>query len=180
MCTVVHATSKIRILIAKTYLILCLLYESVLFDNFDSSSKCKLNIPFNNIARYVYNLERYGHISVAAACLYGVTFDNLLNIRVLLFLHRIINKRIPIYLFDRNILVPGHRCLFSECQFYSTLENSSTSTWLVIQINSLLFVQFLCATFHDLSETTTIYYNCYYYLHSSVYTITIDRSLINL
>ena len=43
---------------------------------------------FNNIPRYVYNLRRYDHI------LYGVTFDNLLNIRVLLFSHRSVYRLI--------------------------------------------------------------------------------------
>ena len=61
---------------------------------------------------------------MSARNLYRVTFDNPLNIRVLLFLHRIVNKRIPTYLFDRlrfvqsrrsrNIIVPQHRYLFSE------------------------------------------------------------------
>ena len=44
--------SKTRILIAKTYLIPCLLYGSELFGNCDSSSKRKLNVLFSNIARY--------------------------------------------------------------------------------------------------------------------------------
>ena len=126
--TQLYIPLKTRILIAKTYLIPCLLYGCELFGNCDSSSKRKLNVIFNNIARYVYNLRRYDHISVAARNLYGVTFDNLLNICVLLFLHRIVNKRIPTYLFDRlrfvqsprsrNIVVPRHRYLFSEWQFY--------------------------------------------------------------
>ena len=98
--TQLYIPSKSRILIAKTYLIPCLLYGCELFGNCDSSSKRKLNVLFNNIARYVYNLRRYVHIAVAAKCLYGLTFDNLLNIHVLLFLHRIINKWIPTYLFD--------------------------------------------------------------------------------
>ena len=117
-----------RILIAKTYLIPCLLYGCELFGNCDSSSKRKLNVVFNNIARYVYNVRRYDHISVAAMNLYEMTFDNLLNIRVLLFLHRIVNKRILTYLHDRlcfvqsprsrNIVGARHRYLFSEWQFY--------------------------------------------------------------
>lgn len=119
---------KTRILIAKTYLIPSLLYGCELFANCDSDSKRKLNVLFNNICRYVYNLSRYDHISVAAKGLYGVTFENLLNIRVLLFMHRIINKRKPSFLFDRlrfvqsprnrNIIIPRHRYLFSEWQFF--------------------------------------------------------------
>ena len=119
---------RCRILIAKTYLIPCILYECELFGNCDSSSKRKLNVLFSNIARYVPNLGRYDHISVAARNLYGVTFDNLPNIRVLLFLHRIANKRKPTYLFDRlhfvqsprnrNIVVLRHPYLFLEYQFY--------------------------------------------------------------
>ena len=64
------------------------MYGCELFGNCDSSSKRKLNVLFNNIARYVYNLRIYDHISMAAMCLYGTTFGNILNIRVLLFLHR--------------------------------------------------------------------------------------------
>ena len=43
---------NMRILIAKTYLISCLMYGCELFGNCDSSSKRKLNVPFNNIVRY--------------------------------------------------------------------------------------------------------------------------------
>ena len=106
----------------------CLLYGFELFGNCDSNSKRNLKVLFYNIAEHVYNLKRYDHISVAIKCLYGVTFDNLLNIYVLLFLHRIINRRIPTYLFNRlhlvqsprskHILVSRHRYLFSEWQFY--------------------------------------------------------------
>ena len=117
--TQLYIPLKIRILIAKTYMIICLLYGCELFGNCDSSSKRKLNVLFNNIARYVYNLRRYDHIFVAVRNLYVVTFDKLLNIRVLLFLHRIVNKRIRTYLFDRLLFVQSpHRYLFFEWQFY--------------------------------------------------------------
>ena len=55
--TQLYISLKTRILIAKTYLIPCLLYGCELFGNCDSSSKRKLNVLFNNIARYVCNLR---------------------------------------------------------------------------------------------------------------------------
>ena len=60
--TQLYIPLKTRILIAKTYLIPYFLYGCELFGNCDSSSKRKLNVIFNNIARYVYNLRRHDHI----------------------------------------------------------------------------------------------------------------------
>ena len=60
---IVKLSLKTRILIAKTYLIPYLLYGCELFGNSNSSSRRKLNVLFNNIATYVYNLGRYDHVS---------------------------------------------------------------------------------------------------------------------
>lgn len=119
---------RIRILLAKTYLIPSLLYGCELFGNCDSISKRKLNVMFNNIVRYVYGLRRFDHVSSVSNNLYGVTFENLLNIRILVFLHKIINTQTPKYIFEkirfcqsprnRNIVIPRHQCLVSEWQFY--------------------------------------------------------------
>lgn len=110
---------KIRILLAKTYLIPGLTYGCELFAECDSTSNRKLNVLFNNITRYVYGLRKREHISSYTKRLYEVSLDNLLKIRVLIFLHKIIYTKQPPYLFEhlrfttsprgRNLVIPMHR-----------------------------------------------------------------------
>lgn len=119
---------NIRILLAKTYLIPGLLYGCELFANCDSASRRKLNVIYNNIIRYVYGLDRFGHVSPFSVKLYGVSFENLLNCRVLCLLHKVIYSKSPKYLYcklkfarsNRGCkLIPfRHRYLVSEWQFF--------------------------------------------------------------
>lgn len=119
---------SVRQLIAKSYLLPGLTYGCELFANCDSTSKRKLNVIYNNIVRYVYGLGRYAHLSQYCSRLYGVTFDSLLNIRVLLLLHKIIYSETPRYLSDtlqfarslrgRKIIIPLHRLHVSEWHFF--------------------------------------------------------------
>lgn len=119
---------RIRMLLAKAYLIPGLIYGCEIFSNCDSTSKNKLDILYNNIIRYVYGLRKYDHVSSFTKSLYGVTFENFLKIRVLIFLHKIIYTRKPQYLYNniqfarsnrgKKIIIPKHRCLVSEWQFY--------------------------------------------------------------
>lgn len=119
---------NIRLLLAKTYLMPNLLYGCELFASTDCTSLGKLNGAYNAVVRYVYGLRKYDHISSFTNKLYGVTFLNLLNIRALILLHKIIYTHEPPYLFNRiiftrsnrsNNLIPVRRkSLMSEWQFY--------------------------------------------------------------
>lgn len=64
-------------------------------------SKRKLNVAYNSIVRYVHGLRKYDRISAFSSTLYGVSFDNLCSIRVLLFLHKIIYSHMPNYLLSK-------------------------------------------------------------------------------
>lgn len=119
---------RIRLLLAKTYIMPSLLYGCEVFSSCDSLSKRRLNIIFNNVCRYVYGIGRYDHISNYNLKLYGVSLENLFKIRVLLLLHKVIYEKSPPYLFDRlkfarsnrgNLLISlRHRKLVSDWQFY--------------------------------------------------------------
>lgn len=124
-----HCTPlKIRALLAKTYLVPILIYGCELFASCDTRSRRKLNVMFNNIVRYVYGLKKYDRVSQFASQLYGINFDNLLKIRVLIFLHKIIYTNQPEYLYERLDILRSNRCKrlrsfkhvckFSEWQFY--------------------------------------------------------------
>ena len=115
---------RIRLLLAKAYLIQGHLYGCELFCNCDSNSKRKLNVLFNNIVRYIFGLKRRDRISSFSKTLYGVSFENFLNIRFLMFLHKIIYTSKPNYMFNmlqfarsrrgKKLIIPTRRYLVSE------------------------------------------------------------------
>lgn len=72
---------KIRLLLAKTYLLPTLLYGCELFPGCSSVSKRKLKTTYNNIFRYVFNLSRYESVSLFAKMIFKVSFDDLLKCR---------------------------------------------------------------------------------------------------
>lgn len=119
---------KIRLLLAKTYLIPILTYACEVFASCDENSKSRLKVTYNSIARYVYGIRRYDHVTSHSKMIYGVDFEALMKIRVLIFLHKIIFTREPEHLYNRlsfsrlrrnnNIIQFRHHTLISEWQFY--------------------------------------------------------------
>lgn len=119
---------NIRLLLAKTYVIPGLLYGAELFASCDSASRHRLNVIFNNTVRYVFGLRRYSSTSPFSSRLYGVSFDSLIKIRVILFTHKVIYSGKPKYIFNnlqfarsnrgRKLILPIHYTLVSEWQYY--------------------------------------------------------------
>lgn len=120
---------KIRMLIAKVYLMPSLLYGCELFAHCDSTSKGKLKVIYNKILRYVFGLKKSDHlVSSYTKQLFGMSLENLMNVRILTLLHKIINVKEPKSLFDRlrffqsvrgkKLVSLWHRSLISEWQFY--------------------------------------------------------------
>ena len=60
-------------------------------------------LAYNNIARYVFIKGRRDHISQFYYRIFEVNFDNQLNIKCLILLHKIITLEQPIHLFRRII-----------------------------------------------------------------------------
>lgn len=116
------------LLLAKTFLLPTLLYGCELYANCDSLCRGKLNILYNNIARYVYCVKRRDHISVFALKIFSIKFDDLLKVKCLMLLHKVINSHEPKYLVERiqftrsarslNLLSMKYSCLVSERQFF--------------------------------------------------------------
>lgn len=126
--TQAYTPQHIRELLAKTYLLPKLLYGCELFVNCDSCSKRRLSVAFNAIIRYVYKIKRYEGTSETARKLYGVCFQDLIQIRSILLLHKIIYTKEPSYLYSKIkfgrsqrglTIVPVERCYqVSERQFF--------------------------------------------------------------
>lgn len=119
---------RIRMLLARTYLVPALTYGCEIFGNCDAQSKRKLNSTFNAITRYVYNLKKFDHISPFSSIILNVKLDNFFKIRCLIFLHKLITNREPKYLYDRLkfgtslrsrlIIQFRHTSLISERQYF--------------------------------------------------------------
>ena len=92
---------KIRMLLAKTYLLPTLLYGCEIFANCDNRDKYKLNKLFNTITRYIFCLRKFDRVSMFSVQIFSMSFENLLNFKVLIALHKIIVTKIPIYLFNK-------------------------------------------------------------------------------
>ena len=98
-----------------------------IFANCDAMHKQKLNVTFNNIVRYIYGLRKYDHVSEYTSLVYGMSFDNLIKIRVLTLLHKVINTQQPMYLYEHlrfsrslrnnNVVPIKHTSLKSKRQF---------------------------------------------------------------
>lgn len=126
---------KIRMLLAKTYLIPVLLYGCEIYANCDSTDSRKLKVAYNNIARYIYNKSNRVSISAYSYQINQMNFDNLLKFRNLIFLHKIITSKQPIYLYTRikfarstrgrKLLQHRFKTLLSQRQFYIY----ATSLW---------------------------------------------------
>ena len=87
----------IRMQLAKMFLIAVLLYGSEIFVNCDTDDRRKLNLAYNNIARYVFINGRRDHISQFSYRVFEIIF----YIKCLIILHKIITLEQPIYLFRR-------------------------------------------------------------------------------
>ena len=135
---------SIRLLLSKTYLLPTLLYGCEIFANSSQASKHKLNVLFNNIARYIFKRHRHDHISEYSKKIFGYSFENLLNLRTLATLHKIIFSKEPEYLYrhitlsqssrNNKIIIPRHRTLLSERQFFV----HSARLWNLLPISTTL------------------------------------------
>ena len=116
-------------LLGKTYLMPKLLYGCKIFAYCDSASKTRLTVACNAILRYVYGLRRWDGTYQYSKSLYGIELMDLLKIKALNFIHKIIYTQEPSYLFNRiqfaksnrgkQIIQSRYRTLRSEWQFFT-------------------------------------------------------------
>lgn len=119
---------KTKLLLARTLILPILLYGCEVFCNVDYNSRRKLNVVYNNIARYIYNIRRFDHISAYSKTIFGCSFDNVLKYFSIACIFDIMQTRQPDYLFNKiqfsasqrtlALIQPRFSCLTSERQFF--------------------------------------------------------------
>ena len=139
--TVIDSTPfTIRMQLSKTFSIPVLLYGFEIFANCDTYDRRKLNLAYNNIARYVFIKGRRDHISQFSYRIFEIKFDNLLNIKCLILLHKIMTLEQPINLFHRIRFFrsnPGKK-IIQQTQDYFCHNGSSLFTSPVFGIHQLI------------------------------------------
>lgn len=92
---------SVRILLSKSLVLPHVLYCEFLYLSCDSTSSNILQVTLNNIIRYVNGLRKYDHISAMFIEFFGCTMIQFFQYRALLLLYKIINKREPLYLYNK-------------------------------------------------------------------------------
>lgn len=117
-----------RLRLVKTLLVPIILFSELVYPKLDSMSEHKLNVAFNDMTRYVYDLRRYDHISPYSTKILNCTVSKYTNYRNCIFLHKVIHTKTPLYLYERislchssrtgNILTPSFKYLNSSRLFF--------------------------------------------------------------
>jgi len=119
---------QVRLKIAHALLLSKLMYGLEVFSGMLSTHLNEIKILFNRVARYVYSIRPYDHISEYTKQLLGYPVDQFIKFRVLLFFYKIIFTQTPV-------------SLAQQFRFTRSLRNQQIS---ILWIDSCLFER----TFH--------------------------------
>lgn len=91
-----HCTPQhIRVQLARSLLVPLFDYGDILFGLVSKKNLKKLNLVFNAVTRYAYNLKKYDHISNYRSALLGRNLTNHLKLRLSIQTYKIINNPPP-------------------------------------------------------------------------------------
>lgn len=76
-------------------------YFSEVYSKLDSRSLHSLLVSLNNATRFVYNLNRFTSISCWRKMILGCDLEDYLKMRNLVFLHRLLVDKKPLYLYEK-------------------------------------------------------------------------------
>lgn len=112
---------EIKLKLVKALIIPILTYGCELFADPDYQSLQKLNVAFNSIARFVFNLRRYDHVSSHAQQLLGCSLQAFLKYRCCSFLFKLIVNQTPSYLFDKLNFCSSNRFILLRSFTFNNL-----------------------------------------------------------
>lgn len=97
--------------LARSLLVSQILYSDLVIGTLDYDSSRRLQVAFNSITRYVYNVSRFEHITPYSKSLLGSTLNNYLKYRQCTLIFDIINGKCPDYLRNHIELTRSTRCV---------------------------------------------------------------------
>lgn len=142
-----HLDTSMKIKLFKSLVLPHFTYGDFVYSNASALSLNKLRVALNACIRYVFNLNRFSHVSHLQNILIGCQFTQFYKYRVCVHIYKIIKTRSPLYLYSKlqflrntrtlNLSIPQHsssyygQSLFvrgiSNWNYLSPLLKSSTS-----------------------------------------------------
>lgn len=128
----------LRIYLVKSLVLPIFTYCDVIFNKCDSSSRRLLEVTFNNCTRYAHDLRKFDHISKFKKSILGCDLFEFYYYRTAVFIYKIINSGIPIYLYEKLNFSKSLRTMNVNLPFNRTdVYNNSGLLNAVITWNSL-------------------------------------------
>lgn len=122
------ADTNFRMRMFKAFLLPKFLYGDIVMYGMTEGNKNKIRRIFNACVRYVFKLRKFDHISPYANRLLNTNFNIYMDLRVCLFLYKLLKSRTPKYLYEMlrvatssrtlNLVVPFSRKNILNKSFY--------------------------------------------------------------
>lgn len=102
-------------------------YFADVYSKLDSQSYHKVLLSLNSATRYVFGISRFSSVSTWRKMILGCELEDYLRVRNLLFLHKLLNDKTPLYLYDRltfgrsrnmTLIIPKHTSLNTSRLFF--------------------------------------------------------------
>lgn len=127
--TTKHLDVETKLCLFKSLIFPHFIYTDFIYSNASGMHVDRLRIALNACVRYVFNLNRYSHVSHLQKSLIGCNFSNFYKYRSCMVLHRIINSKKPNYLFEKllpfrntrtfSFLIPNHSSFYYSQSFFA-------------------------------------------------------------
>ena len=93
--------NKSKKIIAQSYLLSQFNYSSIILQNLTKAQIHRIQLFQNTCVRFILNLRKFDHISGAFNSLGFLNMEKMRDIQSLILMHKILNKKAPIYLREK-------------------------------------------------------------------------------
>lgn len=104
----------------KSLLLPHFIFADVVYMNMTMTLLSKLEVALNDCVRYVYDINRWTSVRHLQESLLGCPFRNFHALRACLFMHKILNRRTPNYLFSKLTPLQGRRTMNLSVPVHNT------------------------------------------------------------
>ncbi len=122
------ANSNLRRKLFLSFIFPIFLYGDVVFYGMSKGCERKIQLLFNPIHRYIFNLRKFDHISDVSNTVLKCNLQTYYNIRVLVQFFKIIHTQSPIYLHEKlvfchsfrnqNLIIPTNKSHIYNSSFF--------------------------------------------------------------
>ena len=115
--------ADIKLKLIHSLILPLILYAANVYGDLDAESLRKLQLAVNNCARFVFKKRKFDHISHLTHNILGSSIVNFLHLRNVLFMHKLIFSKTPVYLYCKLNFFHSNRInnlILPKCKLKST------------------------------------------------------------